>query len=49
VFVLITHLTSDPTEPPRKPACDKMAASDDDKDPALRHLAFIWISMVREI
>jgi len=41
VFVLITHLTSGTTEPARKLACDKMAAGDDDRDSAVRLLAFI--------
>jgi len=41
VFVLITHLTSGTTESARKLACDKMAAGDDDRDSAVRLLAFI--------
>lgn len=41
VLVQITHLTSGTTEPARKPACDKMAAGDDVRDSAVRHLAFI--------
>jgi len=41
VSVQITHLTSGTTEPAKKLACDKMAASDDVRDSAVRHLAFI--------
>jgi len=40
-LVLITHLTSGTKKPARKLACDKMAAGDDDRDSAIRHLAFI--------
>ena len=46
MFVQITRLTLNPD-------CDKMAAGDDDRDSAVRHLAFImdneylWKSLAR--